>query len=47
MITLQVTRANDMFLSDLPTYTGDQKHFLDWLLKLRRLPSLLDDPNET
>ena len=27
MITLKDTRANDMFLSNLLTYTGDPKHF--------------------
>ena len=40
MITLQDTRANDMFLSDLPTYTGDPKLFLDWILKIEKVAQL-------
>ena len=37
MISLQDTRANDMFLSNLPMYTGDPKQFLDWILKVEKV----------
>ena len=40
MISLQDTRANDMFLSDLPTYTGDPKLFPDWILKIEKVAQL-------
>ena len=40
MISLQNTRANDMVLSDLPTYTGDPKLFLAWILKIKKFAQL-------
>ena len=40
MISLQDTRTNDMFLGDLPTYMGDPKLFLDWILKIKKVAQL-------
>ena len=40
LISLQDTSTNDMFLSDLPTYTGDPKLFLDWILKFEKVAQL-------
>ena len=40
MISLQYTRANDMFLSNLPMHTGDPKQFLDWIQKVEKVAQL-------
>ena len=40
IINLQDTRATDMFLSDLPIYTGDPKLFLDWILRIEKIAQI-------
>ena len=40
IISLQDITADDMFLSNLPMYSGDPKQFLDWILKVGKVAQL-------
>ena len=40
IIRLQDTRANDAFLTDLPTFCGNPEEFLDWILKVEKVAAL-------
>ena len=37
IIELQDTRANHMYVSDLPTFSGEPQAFLDWIIKIEKV----------
>ena len=40
VIELQDTRANDMYVNDLPTFSGEPQAFLDWIVKIEKVSQL-------
>ena len=46
IIELQDTRAIDMYVSDLPKFSGEPQAFLDWIVKIEKVFNLLDDTTE-
>ena len=45
IIQLQYTRANDMYVNDLPTFSGEPQAFLDWILKVEKVSQLTGHPS--
>ena len=46
IIQLQDTRANDMYVNDLPTFSGEPQAFLDWILKVEKVSRLTGHPSK-
>ena len=40
IIEMQDTRANDMYVIDLPTFSGNPQQFLNWILKVEKASQL-------
>ncbi len=40
MMAMHDLQGNDMFLNDLPTFSGDEKKFLNWILKIEKVAKL-------
>ena len=45
IIQLQDTRANDMYVNDLPTFSVEPQVFLDWILKVEKVSQLTGHPS--
>ena len=37
IIELQDTKANDVYVNDLPKFSGEPQQFLDWILKVNKI----------
>ena len=40
IIELQDTKANDVYVNDLPKFSGEPQQFLDWILKVEKIAQL-------
>ncbi len=40
LMQIPATLGNDIFLTDLPLFSGDESKFLDWILKIKKVASL-------
>ena len=40
IIELQDTKSNDVYINDLPKFSGEPQQFLDWILKVEKIARL-------